>query len=130
MTDPLKVTCHCGAVELRVTLSEPLERGRRCDCSYCRRRAAAMVSARREDVEVVKGADVLRLYQWGTKVAEHYFCPVCGIYTHHRRRSNPAEYGINLGAIEGVNPRDYAPFHWNDGVNHPSDGGGKRDDPE
>jgi hypothetical protein len=119
----LRVTCHCGAVELRVTL--PRGRGlgtaRRCDCSFCRRRGAAAVSAPLADLEVVRGAGDLTLYTWGTGTAQHYFCRVCGIYTHHRRRSNPDEYGVNLGAIEGVNPRDCEPIAWVDGVNHPSD---------
>jgi hypothetical protein len=28
---------------------------------------------------------------------------------------------VNLGAIEGVNPRDLGEIGWVDGVNHPSD---------
>ncbi|MGR3377779.1 GFA family protein [Salipiger abyssi] len=121
MTEPLKATCHCGAVELRVTLSDGLNTARRCDCSYCRRRGAAVVSAPLDGLEVVKGAETLTLYQFGTMTAKHYFCSVCGNYMYHRRRSNPNEYGVNMGAIEGVNPADYEPIRWEDGVNHPSD---------
>ncbi len=121
MNDPVKVSCHCGAVELRVTLSEGLSGARRCDCSFCRRRGAGVVSAPLDAVEVVRGADKLTLYKWNTGTAEHYFCSACGIYTHHRRRSDPTQYGINMGAIEGVNPADHEPIAWNDGVNHPSD---------
>jgi hypothetical protein len=118
----LKVTCHCGAVELRITPACPdFSDARRCDCSFCRRRGAAAISVALADLEVVKGADTLGLYQWNTKTAEHYFCKTCGIYTHHKRRSNPDEYGVNLGAIEGVNPRDLGEIPWVDGVNHPSD---------
>ncbi|MCG6902671.1 MAG: GFA family protein, partial [Rhodobacter sp.] len=29
-----KLTCHCGAVELEVTLSDGLNTVRRCDCSF------------------------------------------------------------------------------------------------
>ena len=60
-------------------------------------------------------------YQWNTGTARHWFCSVCGIYTHHRRRSDPTEYGVNLGCLDGVNPADFEPIPWNDGVNHPSD---------
>ena len=74
-----------------------------------------------DQLEIVKGADKLTLYQWGTNTARHYFCSVCGIYTHHQRRSDPTHYGVNLGCIEGVNPRDHEPIGWVDGVNHPSD---------
>lgn len=121
MTDAHRLTCHCGAVELEVRLSAGLATARRCDCSYCRRRGAAAVTAPRDGVRIVRGADMLTLYQWNTMTAQHYFCSVCGIYTHHRRRSNPDEYGINLGALDGVNPRDLEPIGWTDGINHPSD---------
>lgn len=116
-----KVTCHCGAVELKVTLADGLNTARRCDCSFCRRRTVAAVTVNVGDLEVVKGADNLTLYTFGTSTAQHHFCKTCGIYTHHQRRSNPNEYGINMGGIEGVNPADHKPIVWNDGVNHPSD---------
>lgn len=118
---PHRLTCHCGGVELAVTLSDGLATARRCDCSFCRRRGAVALSAPLEGVAVVRGAELLRLYQWGTGVAAHYFCGRCGIYTHHRRRSNPNEYGVNAGCLEGLNPRDLDPVPWADGVHHPTD---------
>lgn len=111
-----KLTCHCGAVELRVTLAQDLSEARSCDCSFCRRRAAPNVDVALDDLAIVKGQDSLKLYTWGTQTAQHYFCRHCGIYTHHQRRSNPNVYGVNIGAFEGVNPSDYAPFEWVDGV--------------
>ena len=116
-----RLTCHCGAVELELRMPGGLATARRCDCSFCRRRGAAAVTVPLDGLRVVRGEEVLTLYQWGTKTARHWFCSRCGIYTHHRRRSNPNEYGVNLGAIEGVNPRDHEPIGWVDGVNHPSD---------
>jgi hypothetical protein len=121
MTEPVKATCHCGAVKLRVTLTNGLATARRCDCSFCRRRGAPAVSAPLDGIEVVRGADKLSLYSFGTHTAKHHFCSVCGIYMYHRRRSNPNEYGVNLYAIEGVEPRETEPIPWTDGVNHPSD---------
>ncbi|PSL20058.1 GFA family protein [Shimia abyssi] len=116
-----KLTCHCGAVELQVKLSDPHTDAKRCDCSFCRRRAAATAAVSLDDLEIVKGADNLTQYQWNTKTAKHFFCKTCGIYTHHQRRSNPNEYGVNIGALEGVNPRELEPIGWVDGVNHSSD---------
>lgn len=121
MTDTVKATCHCGAVELRVTLSDGFNTARRCDCSFCRRRGAPAVSAPVGGIEIIKGEDKLTLYSWGTHTARHHFCSVCGIYMYHRRRSNPNEYGVNLYAIEGADPKDIEPISWTDGVNHPSD---------
>lgn len=126
MTEIVEASCHCGAVKLRVVLAEGLRTARRCTCSLCAMRGAVAVTALLGGVEVVQGADKLRLYQFNTKVAEHYFCGECGIYTHHRRRSNPNEYGVNVACLEGVSPFDFTQVLVNDGVHHPSDGGGDR----
>lgn len=118
---PHKLTCHCGAIELAVTLTDGFDTARRCDCSFCRRRGAIAVSAPLDGIKVIKGADNLSLYTWGTGAAKHYFCATCGNYTHHQRRSNPNEFGVNVACIEGVNPADLGNVPWNDGINHPSD---------
>ena len=55
-----------------------------------------------EDFKITKGEDKLKLYQFHTKVAKHYFCSECGIYTHHNPRSNPAMTGFNLGCVDEV----------------------------
>jgi len=115
------LSCHCGAVTLAITLKEPLSTAARCDCLFCRRRAAATVAVDQDDLLITKGADNLTLYQWNTNTAEHYFCNICGIYTHHRRRIDSTEFGVNLGAIDGVTPEQLRQTGWNDGVNHPSD---------
>ncbi|WP_108483191.1 GFA family protein [Oceaniglobus ichthyenteri] len=117
----MKVTCHCGAVVLDVTLSDGMNTIRRCDCSFCVKRGAAAVTALRENVVIVQGADNLQLYQFGTNTARHHFCKTCGIYTHHNRRSNPAEVGINAACIQGMYLPDHDPIPWADGQNHPSD---------
>ena len=117
----MKATCHCRAVELDVTLTEGPEKVRRCDCSFCARRGAIAVSAPIDGVKIVEGSNNLTLYQWGTKTAKHYFCKTCGIYTHHQRRSNPNEFGVNVAILEGINPRQLGEIPWVDGINHPSD---------
>jgi len=114
-------SCHCGAVEIEVSLVDGFATARRCDCSYCRRRGAIAVSARLDDLVATKGAENLTLYQFGTMSAKHWFCRTCGIYTHHQRRSDPTQFGVNLGILEGVNPRSLGEVPWVDGVNHPSD---------
>lgn len=114
--------CHCGKVRFRVRLKEGLHSARRCDCSLCRMRGAVAVSADITGLQVVKGADLLSVYQFNTMTARHYFCSNCGIYTHHQRRSNPGEYGVNVACLEGLSPFDFESVPVNDGVHHPSDG--------
>jgi len=80
-----------------------------------------MASVPLSGIKIIKGENVLRLYQFNTLTAKHYFCSVCGIYTHHQRRSNPEQYGYNVGCLEGVNPFLIDNVPTNDGVNHPAD---------
>lgn len=114
-------SCHCGKVRFRTRLSNGLETARRCDCSFCAMRGAVALSAAVEDFEVEQGRDALTLYQFNTKVAEHWFCSHCGIYTHHRRRSNPSQFGINAACLDGVSPFDFECVPVNDGQTHPAD---------
>jgi hypothetical protein len=117
--------CHCGAVRFRVVLLQGFASARRCTCSMCRMRGAVAVTGDPDSFELLSGADKLAAYRFNTGVAEHHFCSVCGIYTHHRRRSNPGEYGINAACLERVSPFDFAEVVVNDGEMHPSDHQGR-----
>ncbi|MHA3980478.1 GFA family protein [Halovulum sp. GXIMD14794] len=118
----LNGSCHCGAVRFTAEIPEGLASARRCDCSFCAMRGAVAVTAPLDGLKVTQGADKLTLYTFNTGVAQHHFCSVCGIYTHHRRRSNPNEYGVNLACLEGQTP--FLPeIDVADGRHHPSDGG-------
>ena len=103
MTEINTGSCHCGAIEFQVTLDNGLQNLRRCNCSLCSKKGAIMASVPLNALKVTKGEDILSLYQWNTNTARHYFCSVCGIYTHHKRRSNPNEFGFNVACLEGIN---------------------------
>ncbi|WP_288937840.1 GFA family protein [uncultured Sphingomonas sp.] len=118
--------CHCGAVRFAVRLTGGLAAARRCDCSYCRMRGAVALTARVGDLEITSGADQLSTYRFNTGTAEHHFCRTCGIYTHHRRRSNGGEFGVNAACLDGISPFDFREVPVNHGIHHPSDGGGER----
>jgi hypothetical protein len=116
-----RASCHCGAVVLELDLPDGIVDAHRCNCSMCRRKGAIMAGVAADALRVIKGADLLCVYRFNTGVAQHYFCSRCGIYTHHRRRSRPNEYGFNVGCLEGVDPYGLQDVPVFDGVNHPSD---------
>lgn len=116
-----KASCHCGAVELELSLPNGLVDIRRCDCSLCRRKGAIVASVPLSELKILKGEENLRLYQFNTKTAKHYFCGTCGIYTHHQRRSNPDQYGFNVACLEGINPLKIDNVPTYDVVYHPAD---------
>jgi hypothetical protein len=114
-------SCHCGAVQFTAELPQGLASARRCTCSMCRMRGAVAVTGSIDGFEVTRGADKLATYRFNTGVAEHHFCTGCGIYTHHKRRSNPNELGINVACLEGVSPFDFREVVVYDGERHPAD---------
>jgi len=118
--------CHCGTVRFHVRLTDGLRTARRCTCSFCRMRGAVTVSANLGGVDILSGADALTGYTFNSGTAQHFFCSKCGIYTHHQRRSNPNEYGVNVACLTGISPFDFAEVPVNDGVQHPSDTGVSR----
>lgn len=115
--------CHCGAVRFEATLSDGLNSIRRCTCSYCRMRGAVVVTAGTGGIKFLQGEDALTSYRFNTEAAQHFFCSCCGIYTHHRRRSDQSQYGVNVACLDGVSPFDFAEIPVMDGVNHPNDTG-------
>ncbi|HEY1726401.1 MAG TPA: GFA family protein [Steroidobacteraceae bacterium] len=115
-------SCHCAAVRFSVRLADGLRSVRRCTCSYCRMRGAIAVTANVGDITITQGDGLLSLYQFNTNTAKHYFCSRCGIYTHHQRRSNPRQYGVNVACLAGVSPFDFREVPVYDGSRHTADG--------
>ena len=116
-----KLNCHCRAVEAEINISDKLEKVLRCNCSICKRKGTIMSMVKNEDFKIIKGKDKLKLYQFHSKVAKHYFCSNCGIYTHHNPRSNPAMTGFNVGCIDDIDIFKLENVATNDGQNHPLD---------
>ena len=116
-----KLTCHCGDVEAEINLIGELKKFLRCNCSICKRKGAIMSMVKNEDFKIIKGKNKLKLYQFHSNVAKHYFCLSCGIYTHHNPRSNPAMTGFNVGCLTEVDTFKLKDVSINDGQNHPLD---------
>ena len=113
--------CHCGSVQFEAELVDGFATVRRCNCSFCRMRGAVGVSAHMGGVRILAGQDALTSYRFNTGAAEHFFCSRCGIYTHHQRRSNLDEYGVNVACLDGISPFDFAEVPVIDGIHHPKD---------
>ena len=114
-------TCHCESVAIEIPFNGSFSKLRRCDCSFCSKRWAVVASVSVDELRVIRGQEKLTLYQWNTKIAKHYFCSSCGIYTHHQRRSNSNEFGVNIACFPNVDVRDYMNVPYVDGRNHPRD---------
>lgn len=115
--------CHCQAVVFSIPVETDFQTASRCDCSFCRRRWAVTASVPMDQLMLHQGVEALTLYTWNSGVARHYFCRRCGIYTFHRRRSDPDEYGVNIGCFPHIDIHDWKDTPITDGINHPSDAG-------
>jgi len=112
-------SCHCGAIRFEVD-GRP-ERVVECNCSVCRRKGYLHWIVRREALRLVAGADALATYRFGTGVAQHYFCRVCGVAPFYVPRSHPDGYDVNVRCLDDValetlviEPFDGA--HWDEHV--------------
>lgn len=60
-----------------------------------------MGAAPRTSLKVTAGENLLSMYTWNTREAQHYFCKMCGVYTHHVMRGETTTVGMNMACIEG-----------------------------
>ena len=97
-----KGSCHCGAVNIEVETD--LTNIVQCNCSICKRKYAKMNLIHKDNFKIISGEENISKYEFGTMVAKHFFCKICGIYTHHARKSDPNGVGVNISCLEGIDP--------------------------
>src|SRR6185503_5576783 len=100
MKQTYRGTCHCGRVKFEVDAD--IDHVRVCDCSICRRRGALLHRVAESDLRLLTPLDDLTLYQWNTRTAKDYFCPVCGILPFRRPRTAPEKWSVNIRCLDGV----------------------------
>jgi hypothetical protein len=93
-------SCHCGRVKFAA-------RGKPtkvvlCNCSICTRKGYLHWIVPRAEFRIGCSEADLTLYQFGTKVAKHWFCPVCGCSPFYVPRSDPDKIDINARCLDGV----------------------------
>ena len=93
-------SCHCGKVKFEVDMD--LDHVRVCDCSLCRKRGALNHRVAQSDLRPTTPLDEMTLYQWHTRTAKDYFCPVCGILPFRRPRTAPELWTVNVRCLDGV----------------------------
>jgi hypothetical protein len=86
-------------VRFRVTVRQ--HRALDCNCSICRMKGFLHVIVPREDFELLRGADALSEYRFGTGLARHTFCRTCGIHPFYTPRSHPDGVDVNARCLDG-----------------------------
>jgi hypothetical protein len=92
--------CHCGAVRFEVRSA--LSSASVCNCSICTMKAYVHWIVPRETFTLLSGEGELATYRFGTRVARHHFCTVCGVASFYVARSDPDKIDVNLRCVDGV----------------------------
>jgi hypothetical protein len=98
----IKVTgrCHCGAVRFRATMPDPPVPALDCNCSVCSMTGFLHIMVPHGKFVLDQGADKLISYRFGTGMAEHLFCSVCGVKSFYQPRSHPGAWSVNANCLD------------------------------
>jgi hypothetical protein len=102
--------CHCGRVayEIEGDLREVSE----CNCSICTQKTYLHWIVPRESFRLLTPEKDLATYQFNKRVAQHHFCPVCGVGSFYIPRSDPDKIDVNARCLEGVDVTQLARRHF------------------
>src|SRR3984893_5342771 len=92
--------CHCGRVAFEVTGA--LEKAEQCNCSICTKKGYLHWIVPRESFQLLTPAENLSTYTFNTGVAQHHFCPNCGVAAFYIPRSDPDKIDVNARCLDGV----------------------------
>ncbi|MBT2187473.1 GFA family protein [Sphingobium nicotianae] len=115
-------SCHCGDVTFAAEI-DLAEGSGRCNCSICTKRRAWSVIVKPEDFRLLRGADKLSDYQFGTRSGHHRFCSRCGCAPFgdgHIEEIGGDYVSIAVACLDEVTPEELAavPVRYSDGRNN------------
>ena len=108
--------CHCGRVRFAAFGPAHLE-VLDCNCSICRLSGFLHWIVPKAQFQLLTEWSALSTYRFGTGIAQHYFCTVCGIKSFYVPRSNPDGIGINVRCLDqdparSLHIRPFDGQHW------------------
>ncbi len=91
--------CHCGGVRFAALAPVEIE-VLSCNCSICARTGYLHLIVDRAHFHLREGAGLLTEYRFGSGLARHLFCRICGIKAFYVPRSQPDGYSVNLRCVD------------------------------
>ncbi|UAA38448.1 GFA family protein [Paraneptunicella aestuarii] len=92
-------SCHCGGVQFQVEAPEEIE-VEHCNCSICSKAGYLHLIVPLSKFKLLQGEELINTYTFGSGIAKHTFCKVCGIKPFYTPRSNPDGIDINVNCLD------------------------------
>ncbi|MFL2701593.1 MAG: type I-B CRISPR-associated protein Cas8b1/Cst1 [Gammaproteobacteria bacterium] len=116
--DSFKGSCHCKKVTFSFISTNILEEIYKCNCTLCMKKSIIMKSIPKNAFVLESSPEFLEEYVWNKKIAKHYFCNQCGVYTHHIRRRDPEQISVNLMCVDDILIPENTAINLIDGSSH------------
>jgi hypothetical protein len=91
--------CHCGRIRFEVEAPAEIEASL-CNCSICSMTSYLHLIVPAKRFRLVSGEEQISTYTFNTGVAQHHFCPNCGIKSFYIPRSNPDGVSVNVRCLD------------------------------
>jgi hypothetical protein len=105
--------CHCGRVRFRARLD--LDLLSHCSCTICTKKGILHLPATLDTFELLRGKTALKVYTFGTGVAQHSFCGHCGMHAFYIPRSSPDRISVNARCLDDIDGPSLKPNRFFDG---------------
>ncbi|TNC81025.1 MAG: aldehyde-activating protein [Oleiphilus sp.] len=92
-------SCHCKAITFEVEAPEHIEADY-CNCSICSKSGYLHLIVPLKKFRLLTGKDAIATYSYGSGIAQHTFCRVCGIKPFYTPRSNPDGVDVNVHCLD------------------------------
>nr|WP_279614836.1 GFA family protein [Sphingomicrobium astaxanthinifaciens] len=86
-----------------------------CNCSICRKTGHLHVFVPHARFTLLRGADALTTYRFGTGSAAHLVCRFCGVKSCYQPRSHPGDWSLNAHCFDeevALECRDFDGANW------------------
>ncbi|MEO0464535.1 MAG: GFA family protein [Pseudomonadota bacterium] len=99
--DPVAITggCHCGAVRFEA-LADREPDMLDCNCSICAASGYLHLFIPHDRFTLLSGKDTLTSYRFGSGMAEHLFCRICGVKSFYQPRSHPDCWSVHFACVD------------------------------
>ena len=94
-----KGSCHCQKVTFEVEAPENIEADY-CNCSVCSKSGYLHLIVPLSKFKLLSGENSLSTYTFGSGVAKHTFCTICGVKPFYTPRSNLDGIDVNINCLD------------------------------